>query len=262
MKKRFSRRHNSFVGAYPWAGPALLGLVALVIVVAAFRFLLPGTLIAVSKPFWSAGSGLSAGVGNAGSFFADKTKLMNERDALLRENAALLAANATSAARAADLALLLGDRADAGTGVLAGVLARPPVSPYDVLVIDQGSDEGIHAGDRVQGPGGMPIGTIESVTKFSARVLLYSTPAKETESWIGEARIPVTVIGEGAGSLSAEVARDAGISVGDLVYMMGPGALAVGSVVMVGNDPSSPRSRVDIRPLQNPFSITWVTVTP
>lgn len=262
MKKRFSRRHNSFVGAYPWVGPALISLVALVLVTGLFRFLLPGALVAVSKPFWSAGTSLSAGVGNVGSFFTDKTKLANERDALAAENAALKAESGTSAARIKDLERLLGDRTEAGAGILAGVLARPPVSPYDVLVIDQGSDAGIKEGSRVQGPGGMPLGVIESVTTSSARVLLYSAPANETESWIGEARIPVTVIGEGAGSLSAEVAREAGVNVGDLVYMMGPGARAVGTVIEVGNDPSSPRSRVDIRPLQNPFSITWVTVTP
>ena len=250
------------MGAYPWVGPALISLVVLVLVIGTFRFLLPGALVAVSKPFWSAGTSLSAGVGNVGAFFTDKTTLMNERDALSAENAALKAASGTSAARIQDLERLLGDRADAGNGVLAGVLARPPVSPYDVLVIDQGSDAGIMVGSRVQGPGGMPLGTVESVTKSCARVLLYSAPAKETESWIGEARIPVTVVGEGAGSLSAQVAREAGIVVGDLVYMMGPGALAVGTVIDVGNDPSSPRSRVDIRPLQNPFSITWVTVTP
>lgn len=262
MKKRFSRRHNSFVGAYPWVGPALVSLGVLVLVVGIFRFLLPGALVAVGKPFWSAGNSLSAGVGNVGSFFTDKAALTNERDALLRDKAALEANAATSAARIHDLEQLLGDRMETGNAVLAGVLARPPISPYDVLVIDQGSESGIAAGNRVQGPGGMPLGVVESVTGSSARVLLYTAPAKETESWIGEGRIPVTVVGEGAGSMSAEVARDAGVVVGDLVYMMGPGAVAVGSVVAVGNDPSSPRSKVDIRPLQNPFSITWVTVTP
>ena len=60
--------------------------------------------------------------------------------------------------------------------------------------------------------------------------------------------------------MSAIVAREAGILVGDMVYAMGPGAQAVGVVSAVGNDPSSPRSRVDIKPLVNPFSITWVTI--
>ena len=262
MRKRFSRRHNSFVGQYPWLGPAALALIVLVIIIAVLRFLLPGTLVAMSTPLWYTGDVLTAGVGNAGSFFTDKAKLMQERDALLAENAALKSANATAEARAADFGRLLGERTEPVAGIIAGVLARPPVSPYDVLVIDQGSEQGVLADAAVQGPGGMPLGRVESVTASSARVLLYSTPGQETESWVGESRIPVTLMGEGSGAMSAVVARDAGISVGDLVYASGPGARAVGSVIAVGNDPSSPRSRADIRPLQNPFSLTWVTVTP
>lgn len=246
----------------PWLGPVALTLFILVLIFAVLRFLLPGTLITVAKPFWFAGTSLTAGVGNVGSFFTDKTDLANHRDQLLAENAVYFAKNAALDARVKDLERLLGDRTEPVGGILAGVLSRPPVSAYDVLIVDAGSDAGVSVGSRADGPGGMPLGAVESVTKTSARILLYSTPAKETESWIGDARIPVTLVGEGSGAMSAVVAREAGIVVGDLVYASGPGALPVGSVTAVGNDPSSPRSRVDIRPLLNPFSVTWVTIVP
>jgi len=244
----------------PWLGPVALALFVLVFIFVVLRFLLPGTLITVAKPFWFIGSSLSAGVGNTGSFFSDKTALTKERDQLLADNAAFYAKNAALEGRVADLERLLGDRTEPVPGILAGVLTRPPVSPYDILIVDQGSDARVRVGSRVDGPGGMPLGEVESVTKNASRILLYSTPAKETESWIGETRIPVTLVGEGSGAMSAIVAREAGITVGDLVYAAGPGALPVGSVIAVGNDPSSPRSRVDIRPLLNPFSVTWVTI--
>jgi len=244
----------------PWLGPVALVLFVLVLVFALLRFLLPATLITVAKPFWFVGSSLSAGVGNAGSFFSDKGALTKERDRLLAENAALYVKDVALESRIADLERLLGDRTEPVPGILAGVLARPPVSPYDILIVDAGSDAGVTVGSRADGPGGMPLGEVESVTKNAARILLYSTPAKETESWIGETRIPVTLVGEGSGAMSAIVAREAGVVVGDLVYASGPGALPVGSVIAVGNDPSSPRSRVDIRPLLNPFSVTWVTI--
>lgn len=262
MRKRFSRRHNSIVGAYPWAGPAALTLIALVALFFMLRLLLPGALVAIGTPFWITGNALTAGAGNTLSFFGDKGALIAERDELARDNAALYAKSAALEAQVADLTRLLGDRTERGTGVLAGVLARPPVAPYDTLILDQGSDAGIALGSRVLGPGGIPLGTIESVTKDSARALLYSTPARETESWVGEARIPLTLVGEGAGAMSAIVARESGVVVGDQVYVPGPGAVPVGSVVEVGSDPSSPRSRVEIRPIANPFSVTWVTVVP
>ncbi|HRH55963.1 MAG TPA: rod shape-determining protein MreC, partial [Candidatus Paceibacterota bacterium] len=146
--------------------------------------------------------------------------------------------------------------------VLAGVLVRPPVSPYDTLILDQGSSAGVEAGMRAEGAGGLPIGIVESASANSSRVILYSAPGKETESWAGEARIPITLRGEGSGAMSATVAREAGIVAGDLVYVSGPGAIAIGSVVAVDNDPSSPRSRINVRPLANPFSMTWVTLVP
>lgn len=262
MKKRFSRRHNSIIGSYPWMGPAALAAIAVVIMFAGLRFLVPGALVALGTPFWTMGNTLTASVGQGGSFFTSKASLQEKVKRLESENAALLVKSATAEARARDLERLLGDRTEAVGGVVAGVLSRPPVSPYDVIVVDQGSRDGVSEGSRVEGPGGTPIGTIESVMNGSSRVLLYSAPGKETESWIGEARIPVTLVGEGAGAMSAIVARESGITVGDLVYVSGPGARAIGSVIKVGNDPSSPRTRIDIRPLANPFSFTWVTVLP
>ena len=262
MKKRFSRRHNSIVGAYPWLGPSALGLLVLVLVFGLLRLFLPGALVALSTPFWTTGSALSAGVGNASGLFASKPSLLEERDRLLSDNAALYAKSAALEAQVADLERLLGDRTDASEGILAGVLARPPVSPYDTLVVDQGERAGVSAGMRAEGPGGIALGVVESASAGSARVILYSAPGKETESWVGEARIPVTLVGESAGAMSAVVARDAGIVPGDLVYVAGPGARPVGTVISVANDPSLPRSRVDIRPLANPFSTPWVTLVP
>lgn len=246
----------------PWLGPVALVLIVLVFIGAVLRFVFPGVLVSVATPFWNVGSSLSVGAGNVGSFFTDKATLSNERDRLLADNAAYYAKNALLDARVKDLERLLGDRTEEVDGILAGVLSRPPVSPYDVLIVDAGSDEQVTVGSRADGPGGMPLGEVQSVTKTSARILLYSTPGKETESWIGETRIPVTLIGEGSGAMSAVVAREAGIAVGDLVYASGPGALPVGSVTAVGNDPSSPRTRVNIHPLLNPFSVTWVTIVP
>lgn len=262
MKTRYSRRRNSLLSNRPWLTPAAIVCGVLVLLFILVRVLVPGAVIALATPFWQSGTALTAGVGNAGSFFTNKIALTNERDQLLADNAAAYVRNATLEARVRDLERLLGDRAEAAPGVVAGVLARPPVSPYDVLILDAGSDDGVAAGDHVSGPGGLPLGRVESVTGGSARALLYSTPGTETESWIGDGRIPVTLIGEGSGAMSAVVARDAGITAGDLVYVAGPGAIALGSVTMVGNDPSSPRTRIDIRPLANPFSVTWVTVHP
>jgi cell shape-determining protein MreC len=243
-------------------GPASLALAGLLALFLLLRAFVPGALAFLATPFWATGTVLTAGVGNTGTFFTGKAEIARERDRLLAENAALIAQQAALSAREADLIRLLGSRTEPAKGILAGVLARPPVSPYDVLVVDAGSKAGIVEGARALGLGGVPLGTVESVAPGSSRITLYSTPLRETEAWIGEARIPVTLIGEGSGAFAAEVARESGIKEGDMAYVASGGAFPIGTVMRVESDPSSPRSRVDIKPVLNPFSVTWVSIMP
>lgn len=261
MKTQFSRRRNSIIGP-SFVGPVSLTLLALVLLFALVRVFAPGVVVALGTPLWQGGTMLSAGVGNVGSFFTSSAKLANDRDRLLRENAALTVENATLAARTSDLTRVLGTRTEPGPGILASVLARPPISPYDVLVVDQGTESGVQVGMRALGAGGVPLGTVESASGSSARVMLYSSSGRETESWVGEQRLPVALRGEGSGAFSATVARESGVVVGDMIYVTGAGALPIGTVTKVESDPSSPRSHIDIKPLLNPFSTVWVTLAP
>jgi cell shape-determining protein MreC len=146
--------------------------------------------------------------------------------------------------------------------VLAGVMTRPPVSPYDVLIVDQGMGAGIAVGNHAFGPGGVPVGIVTSADARSARVTHYTHTGNVTEGWAGAVRVPMKLLGTGAGGLDAEIPGNAGVAVGDQVFVPGPGALPIGTVVEVVSDPSSPSVVLRIRPLVNPFSLTWVTVQP
>lgn len=235
-------------------------VVAILFVLLLLRLLAPDLLITLVSPLSRAGSAVSASVAGTGAFFENKDKLVLSIAELERERVALNAENAVLAARVSDLTNLLGTRTERTPGILAGVVARPPVSPYDVLVIDAGAQEGVVPGALVHGAGGTPVGTVASRSAENARVLLFSSPGRETSVWAGEARIAMQMIGRGSGALEAIIPRDAVIAVGDLVYVAGPGSLPIGSVHSIHADPASPKAKVLIRPLTNPFQITWVTV--
>lgn len=260
MKKRFSRRHNALITISPWTGPLAIGLGVVVLLFVVLRVFFPGILVAIGSPLWIAGNTLTASVGDAQNRFTDFDTLVAERDALKEENETLRVRELQARTQAEDLVKVLGTRTEPAPGVVAAVLTRPPVSPYDVLVIDQGAVAGVREGALASGNSGVPVGRVEEVSARSARVRLFSAPGAQTESWVGENRLAVLVIGEGSGAMRAEVSRDAGIQDGDMVYAGAPGAMPIGSVVGVQNDPSLPRMRIDIRPITNPFSITWVTV--
>lgn len=260
MKTQFSRTRRRTALLAPWSVPLIFVALALIVLFFILRAFLPGAVAQIARPFWGAGDRATDAGGSIAAFFGDKAVIAAERDRLSAENAALANENAALRARALDLERLLGSREAAPEGILAGVLARPPVSPYDTLVIDQGEDAGVRAGAPVFGAGGIPIGTVESVAGASARVILYSAPGQVTEGWVGVNRTPVTLAGASAGAFRTNLPRESTAAVGEEVYLPGPGALPVGTVVRVDTDPSSPRAEIHVRPVVHPFSITWVTV--
>jgi len=168
--------------------------------------------------------------------------------------------NRTLAAQAHDLQALLGGRTQPAPGILASVLVRPPVAPYDVLIVDQGSDAQVALGATAFGPGGTPIGTVASVSKNSARITLYSNPGLQTDAWVGDSRVPVELIGAGSGGYTATLPKTAGVTAGQGVYVAGAGALPIGTIAKVNDDPSSPNVTLLFHPYLNPFSLTWVTI--
>lgn len=261
MRKRsYLTTHRG--GVFSSLGRLLAALVALaVLILFVVRLVAPGALTSLVSPLWRAGSVATDTVGNTVSL-SSRRELTDDRERLMREVDTLRTECATLAARAADLERLLGGRTERVGGVLAGVLARPPVSPYDVLVVDQGQNAGIAIGNYAFGPGGVPLGTVTSADARSARVTLYSTTDHVTEGWAGATRVPVKLVGTGAGGFDAEVSGTAGIVLNDQVFAPGPGALPIGTVSEVVTDPSSPTVVLRIRPVMNPFSITWVTIHP
>jgi len=203
------------------------------------------------------------------SSFGDRATLALENERLASENAALAIENQTLLQKAADLSgLALGDK-----GITAGVVARPPTSPYDTLVIAAGSDQGVTIGMEAFGlpvglpvglpagkaeGGGVPIGVVSSVLDNFSRVTLFSAPGASTNGWVGRENVPLIIKGAGAGAMNASVSRAAGVVAGDTVSVPGPGMLPIGAVVRVDSDPASPSVTLRISPAINLFSTTLV----
>lgn len=254
------RRRNVLLSS----GGVLLGgvLFVLAFIVFALQFLAPGFLPRLASPLWQAGQGATNAASAFTALFGNGPALTAERDRLALENLALHEENRTLEARLADLARLAGTVPAPEKRILAGVLARPPVSPYDTLVVATGARAGVRVGAIAFGPGGVPVGTVATVSDSSSRIDLFSGGGRETSGWVGDTRIPVTLTGKGAGAFEATLPRGSGVAVNAVVYVPGPGALPIGTVVRIDSDPSSPRDTIHIAPYTNPFSLTWVEIAP
>ena len=187
--------------------------------------------------------------------FSDAAALASKNEQLANENAALANENKTLVQKMSDISAL---SPSTSAGILAGVVARPPESPYDTLVLSAGSNDGVALGQEAFGAGGVPLGVVSSVLVDFSRIMLFSAPGTNTAGWVGDTNLPLTIFGAGAGAMNAVAARSAGIKVGDTVFVPGPGQLPIGIISRVDSNPSSPSVTLRIQPALNPFSITWV----
>jgi cell shape-determining protein MreC len=256
MKNSYYRRRSPLLSSPSRVAAAVLAAIALILFV--LRFAAPSAFFVAVSPFLSIGNVIPASVGSVFAGFGNAASLARDVDALTRANEALVNENFSLKARLADYGELV--REEGSQGVMAGVIARPPLAPYDVLVVALPAGSAVSQGALVSGAGGVPVGTVESIAGGYAHIALLSMPERATEGWAGEERIPMTIIGKGAGAFKADIPRDAAVVPGDIVYVPGPGARPVGTVREVNADPSSPRARVTIEPMTNLFMLTSVLI--
>jgi len=252
MRKTYLAKRNSLLSSanISWGGFALACAILILLV----RVLAPNFFWHMFAPVFGSANALTADSNAYLQRFGNSAVLASKNEELASENAALAIENQALVQRISDIAGL----ATTSEGILAGVVARPPESPYDTLVVAAGSREGVTPGMEAFGAGAVPLGTVSTVLADFSRVTLFSAPGTDTVGWVGHANVPLTIFGAGAGAIRAVVARSANIAVGDVVYLPGPGRLPVGTVVRIDGAPSSPSVILRIRPALNLFSLSWI----
>ncbi len=255
MKKTLLARRNALFSStkISWGALALVAVIFLLL----FRLLAPNLFLKMFTPLFRVADATTEVRQAFFSSFRDTAALALQNEKLTRENAALMSENQTLREKVGSISSL-GD--DVREGIVAGVVARPPESPYDTLVLSEGSENGITLGMRAFGEGGVPLGVVSEVLTDFSRVTLFSAHGMVVDGWVGQAHVPITITGEGAGAMSASVSRLAGVAVGDTVFAPGPGMLVVGAVTRIDNSPSSSSLTLHIMSAVNLFSISWVAV--
>jgi cell shape-determining protein MreC len=144
--------------------------------------------------------------------------------------------------------------------VLSLILAKPNQTPYDTLIIDRGTNDGISVDDLVFAHGDVLIGFIESVDKSSAKVLMYSTPGNISQVVYGNSGKYFNARGAGNGTLEVEVSREIEVAVGDQFFYPGLDNTLVGVVEKVHFDPRDSFKKVIIKSPVNIQEERWVEV--
>lgn len=190
-----------------------------------------GMALRLATPVWQGRNFVSTNLRGFFSFFSSRTALVEEnrllRERLDSQEKLLVSFRADDSSRAS-LALELG-RAEGGEGVVAGVLVRPPETPFDTLVIDAGTSEGIQSGELVTLVEGPAIGRVFQTFSHTSQVILYSTHNEKTDALLERNTVPVTLVGRGGGNFELILSRETGVEIGDRILTLGvePRLLAV-----------------------------------
>ena len=123
------------------------------------------------------------------------------------------------------------------SAIPARVVARPPRTHYDTLLIDAGSSQGVSENDIVVHEGVL-LGKVVSVSGTAAVVELFSSPKATQDAILGSPSAVAVAEGRGGGAFEITIPRDVEVAAGDVVRASYSETLLLGIVAAVSGDPN------------------------
>jgi cell shape-determining protein MreC len=247
----------------------ILIVVFIFVVGAIFFSLSAGGFIRIFSPIWSGENAFGRVIRDTYLFVETKNALIKQNQYLLdRINAdeVLLASNGTAVGNQNKLLENLG-RTPNRKGITAAILVHPPETPYDILIIDIGSDNGVVVGQEVSLPanpasdGQEPkVGVVSEVYKKQSRVELFSASGEKTNAVLERNSVPVVLLGRGGGNFEFSLPRDASVVVGDKILSADINHVLIGVVGDVEMEATDSFKKVLVVSVLNIYTENFVTV--
>gem|GEM_PF-6315672 len=222
-------------------------------------------LSGIFVPLWRIEEYVGAMIAPAFETVASRTDLAKERDELAARLEAEEETNQILLNRIADFEEIESlfsvgtDAAQRAQTVVARVVARPPVSPYDTLVIDAGAQHKLAAGMQVFSSTEVAIGVVKEVRDTSSVVALYSHSGEKTEVSIPSVAGTLRAEGYGGGTIAVTVPHGIAVATNTPVYLASSHIL----IGYTGDSHPELREHADIVFATSPLSfrnLTWISV--
>jgi len=220
-------------------------------------------LLKIGSPAFSLGTHITDSFQSLGNALRTKNSLVHTIEELRQENMILAHDSfAYRILRAENRALRerLGIWQGESGHILARVVARPPVVPFDSLTIETAHRGVVPIGSRVRISETIEIGRIETWGSRTGIVALYTSTGTRTPVEINAGGSLVVAEGVGGGSYILRVPRSFPVEVGDLLTRPGLESVVIGIVESVSAQEADPFLFVRARLPINLFEITWVYV--
>ena len=144
--------------------------------------------------------------------------------------------------------------------VLAGIIGRPDALPYDSLMLDRGTSDGVHVGAPVYIGNNTVIGIVKNATAYTSLVELVTTDGFKTTVYIIGPDIYTNALGMGGGQLRVGVPQGIDLAEGDMVVLPSVTSGIYGMVSVVQSEPSRPEQYGYVSPEIPLASIRLVAV--
>jgi rod shape-determining protein MreC len=164
-----------------------------------------------------------------GSVFQNNIEIVRSKNSLISENSVLKSElektknlstmNYVLKGENDDLKLILGRKTTGVNFILGAILVKPSWSPYDTLIVDVGSSDGISIGDKVMVDGNVFIGYVSEVFSNTSKIVLYSSPGEKTNVLVGDNNLEKEAVGMGGGNFKIELPREVGVKEGDSIVI-------------------------------------------
>jgi cell shape-determining protein MreC len=144
--------------------------------------------------------------------------------------------------------------------VIARVVGRPPKLPYDVIMLDRGSDHGVVTQSPVFVGSDQVIGYVSRVYNKTALVTLVSTAQFESMAYIMGPNIYTYARGVGGGMMRVVVPQGVPLAVGDTVILPAIDSGVYGTVAYIETSPTQPEQYGYVPMKQNLQSLQYVSI--
>jgi len=131
--------------------------------------------------------------------------------------------------------------------ILGSIISRPPQSPYDMIVVDTGSDNGVKNGMKAVAYGGVLIGHVAETFPIVSKIKLVSYPGEETNLIMENAKISAIGLGLGGGNIEVKIPSSVKINSGDKINTEGTFRYLLGTADKIEVDALNPFQKIIFR---------------
>lgn len=223
----------------------LIGFVVLVLLGVAFFFIMPTVLRGVGAIVWYPFDSVRLWVAHSGSslpqYLRDKAALLDEMEALKIQIATEAGTENTIKKLQVEnneFRELVGAVPD--KRILARVIGRPNQLPYDMLMLDRGSENGILEDSPVFLGSDQVIGFVSKVFERTSLVTMVTTAGFTSSAYVLGPNIYTEAQGVGGGVLRVRVPQGILLQTGNLVVLPALDSGVYGAVSLIETSPTQP----------------------